>query len=386
MTDTNIFTTDTLGKNTYKVQKSRYNRDYLMDRKTAEEFNTYLNFGVFPVYADTQPEAYVHNGSKWVRTDESQFAGTPGVRSLFNRAGAVLLGSDTGKFNIDLNNPNSAHYWRINNNVPLLDSPQTRQRIRKSAGCSIKELVEASSQGLMGQETYAYSDFMFCKHIGKVSNNYMITLRRFPLPVDDFIGAVGEEPAQRLLNVSKNATCIGCMVTWMGVSGNNLSDILKYSYKMPFKSEDADRQSLQGSADENQNFLNNVFSVFDQKYREQYQNGMAGEAANDAFKYLGIDLGNPPYKNIAQQEDSLKVYGPVDTIRSTYVRDDKGLEFNQQSTLTFEYELRSYNGINGKQAMLDLISNILNVTYTTGSFWGGGYKGYASHQSNIFDP
>lgn len=382
-TSNNIFTNNTF-ENSYKVQKSRYNRDYLMDQKTAEEFNTYLNFGVFPVYADTQPEAYVYNGSKWVRTDESQKAGTPGVRSLFNRAGAVLLGSDNGNFNIDLYNPNSAHYWRINNNVPLLDSPQIRQRIRKSAGCSIKELVEASSQGLMGQETYAYSDFMFCKHIGKVSNNYMITLRRFPLPVDDFIGAIGEDPAQRLLNVSKNATCIGCMVTWMGVSGNNLSDILKYSYKMPFKSEDADRQSLQGSADENQNFLNNIYSVFDQKYREQYQNGMAGEAANGAFGYLGIDLGNPPYKNIAQQEDSLKVYGPVDTIRSTYVRDDKGLEFNQQITLTFEYELRSYNGINGKQAMLDLISNILNVTYTTGSFWGGGYKGYASHQSNIF--
>jgi hypothetical protein len=34
--------------------------------------------------------------------------------------------------------------------------------------------------------------------------------------------------------------------------------------------------------------------------------------------------------------------------------------------------------------MLDLISNILNVTYTTGSFWGGGYKGFAAHQSNIF--
>ena len=53
-------------------------------------------------------------------------------------------------------------------------------------------------------------------------------------------------------------------------------------------------------------------------------------------------------------------------------------------SLVFEYELRSYNGINPKQAMLDLLSNILNVTYTTGTFWGGGYKGFAAHQSNIF--
>ena len=34
--------------------------------------------------------------------------------------------------------------------------------------------------------------FMYCKHLGKVSNNYMITLRRFPLPVDDYIGARAE--------------------------------------------------------------------------------------------------------------------------------------------------------------------------------------------------
>jgi hypothetical protein len=34
--------------------------------------------------------------------------------------------------------------------------------------------------------------------------------------------------------------------------------------------------------------------------------------------------------------------------------------------------------------MLDLLSNILNVTYTTGTFWGGGFHGFAAHQSNVF--
>ena len=34
--------------------------------------------------------------------------------------------------------------------------------------------------------------------------------------------------------------------------------------------------------------------------------------------------------------------------------------------------------------MLDFLSNILNVTYTTGTFWGGGYKATGAHQSNIF--
>jgi hypothetical protein len=164
---------------------------------------------------------------------------------------------------------------------------------------------------------------------------------------------------------------------------------------MPFKLEEAEEQDKQASADDNKTLLNGIVSIFDEKYREQYIAGQAGEVANEAFNHLKIKkipnkslgdfMGNPPYRQHAAFRDTKsKVYGPIDSIRSTYVRADKGLEFEQRLSLVFEYELKSYNGINGKQAMLDLISNILNVTYTTGSFWGGGFKGYASHQSNIF--
>ena len=373
----NIFSKGKLIQHSGNVQKVRYNRAHLLDKDTAQRLNTYLNFGIFPTYADTfRPD------------DAEQKVGTPGVRSIFNKSGAVILGSTDGSYNVDLTKGDikNTHSWRIGNNVPLIDSPEARQRIRRSSGCSIKELVEASSQGLMGQETYDYSDFMYCKHLGKVSNNYMITLRRFPLPVDDFIGASGEDAEERLSRSTRNAANIGCMVTWLGVSGNDMGSILKYNFKMPFKEEDAEFQDKQASADENATVLNGMFAAFDDTYRKQYQEGYAGEAANAFFSHLGIQgLGNPPYRGIADFRDTKsKVYGPIDSIRSTYVRDDKGLTYTQNFTLVFEYELRSYNGINGKQAMLDLISNILNVTYTTGSFWGGGYKGYASHQSNIF--
>lgn len=378
------------------VQKVKYNRDYLISKRTADEFNTYLNFGVFPTYSDTYTPNYKEvdvkdkNGNvikKELVEDETNIKiGTPGVRSLFNRAGAVLIGSHEGSLNVDVSNGDEVNDWRIGNNVPLMDSPEARRRIRKVSGCSVKELVQASEQGILGRETYAYSDFMYCKHLGKVSNNYMITLRRFPLPVDDFIGAEGVEIDDRLSTASKNASCIGCMITWIGVSGNDMSNILKYSFKMPFKEETAGEQDLKGSADENQTLLNSMFSIFDQKYREQYQAGYAGETGNAGLRYLGVPdiLGNPPYKDIAGWRDGLKVYGPIDSIRSTYIRSDEGLTFDHKITLTFEYELRSYNGVNPRQAMLDLISNILNVTYTTGSFWGGGYKGFAAHQSNIF--
>lgn len=367
-----------------KVQKIKYNRDYLISKDVATELNTYANFGVFPVYAETSMLQYdPENDYEIVEsTDE---AGTPGVRSLFNPYGAVLLGSSDGKCSVD---PmiDDAHEWRISNNVPLIDSVKNRREIRKHSGCSIKELVEASQAGLMGKATYSYSDFMFCKHLGRVSNNYMITLRRFPLPVDDFIGSIGTEYDETKRYRSNGTANIGCMVTWMGVSGNDLSSILKYDYKMPFKEETAGFQDAEASADENATKLQGMFALFDKEYRKQYQDGYADAAGNAGLSMFGLDkpTGNAPYKNLASRRDDKKVYGPVDSIRTTYIRSDTGLEFNQSITLNFEYEMKSYNGINGKQAMLDLISNILNVTYTTGTFWGGGYKGFAAHQSNIF--
>lgn len=384
-----IFLTEGVFKNSGKHQKFMYNREQLLRDSVAQELNTYLNFGVFPVPADTQAAVYEKVNDKYERTKNSKKSGTPGVRSLFNRAGAVLLGSNTGSCQVDLSDGKSgAHWWRLSNNVPLLDSPYARRVIRNTSGCSVRELVEDSQKGLMGQETYAYSDFMYCKHLGKMSNNYMVTLRRFPLPVDDYIGAEGIDETIRSQSAAKNASCIGCMVTWMGVSGNNLSEILKYNYNMPFKEESAQRQDSKMDADQNQTILNGMFSAFDDTYRKQYMEGFAGEALNNLFEFnkskFSLPLGNPPYHDHLGFEDSTKVYGPVDTIRDTYVRKDEGLSFTQNITLVFEYELRSYNGINGKQAMLDLISNILNVTYTTGSFWGGGYKGFGAHQSNIF--
>ena len=388
------------------VQKVRYNRDYLLSKDVAEELNTYLNFGVFPTYSEAYIPKYKKSGEKvkdgngkvmtdgkkaideWV--EEEATIGTPGVRSLFNRAGAVLLGSKDGAFNVDVSkgDVSNTHEWRIITNTPLMDSPEARRRIRQHSGCSVKELVEASAAGMMGRGTYAYSDFMYCKHLGKVPNNYMITLRRFPLPVDDYIYTQGETPASYNTeeHQSKNASQIGCMVTWMGVSGNDLNSLLKYSVKMPFeyKNSNAHESVSGGDADGVGGKMAGFFNMFDSGYRAQYMAGTAGNSANNAFEFFGIKAGDPPYKGMGGHHDSNKVYGPVDGIKGTYTRSERGIEFDQKLTLVFEYELRSYNGINPRQAMLDLLSNVLNVTYATGSFFGGSYRGSGAHQSNIF--
>ena len=441
-----------------KQKQFTYNREQLLRKEVADEFNTYANFGIFPTFTDSYPDMWESNPKatteeegRWVkinnktkkviqvfatkpngnppegysyvhqnRTKTSKTVdwkkrwtggaedkgkaydpglGTPGVKSIFNRAGAVIIGvkdfSDNAKYVINLNKfdidgttGNGINTWRLSRNVPLLDSPSNRCDIRKNLGCTVKELVDCSEKGQLGLETYAYSDFMYCKHLGKMPNTYMITLRKFPYPVGDYIGG----DLWRITNpreftgVRKGMTapCVGCMVTWMGVSGNNLNEILRYSYKQPFKEQQAELQDSKSDADSNTTLLNGMFSAFDKSYQKAYAEGKAGEAANAAFSHFGINLGAPPYKEHRNFKDRNKVYGPVDAIKSTYIRSDEGMIFNHKFTLTFEYELRAYNGINPRQAMLDLLSNILNVTYTTGSFWGGGIKGYGAQQSNVF--
>ena len=375
-----IFNGSTI-ENQYNNTKIKYNREYLLSKTVADELNSYKNFEPFATFNDMYEPVYKEVNGKWVIDEDAsgkfKSPGALGVRSLFNKSGAVLLGNTDNIY--------QASEWRVSNNVPLIDTPENRKKIRQSSGCSIKELVQASRDGILGKSTYDYSDFMYCKHLGKMSNNYMITLRRFPLPVDDFISSIGIESRGSNEATSKNSQSIGCMITWLGVSGNEMNNILSYNYSMPFKSQNAEFESNGVDADSTSTPFASFASAFDSKYRKQYMEGQAGAAFNG---YLGkfFKAGSNPYnvREIANFEDKNKIYGPVDVIKSTYMRSDEGLKFEQNITLVFEYELRSYNGINGRQAMLDLISNILNVTYTTGTFWGGGYRGGGAHQNNIF--
>ena len=386
-----LFTKDATLKSTgtatpYHVSKIRLNREYLLSKHTAEELNTYFSFEPFPVFNDGYTADEKDENGNIIK---GSGPGTPGVRSIFNKAGAVVIGTDNGKASTEQILNSTASEWRVSNNVPLMDNIATRQAIREHSGCSVKELVIASSKGDLGRETYDFSDFMYCKYLGKIPNNYLITLRRFPLPVDDYISTMGTtiEVRRNKEIQSQNSQSIGCLVTWMGTPGNEMSNILKYSYSMPYKEQQAQWEQDSSNADAGSHgILNGIAATFDSQYQKQYAAGQASSAAN-AFIRKFFKPGTSPY-NIADinnwQDNRNKIYGPVDAIKSVYMRGDDGIKFNQDITLTFEYELRSYNGINGRQAMLDLLSNILNVTYTTGTFWGGGYRGTGAHQNNIF--
>ena len=111
---------------------------------------------------------------------------------------------------------------------------------------------------------YKYADFLFCKHIGKVSNNHMITLRRFAHPVGDNIFRFS---GKGYLNTEKpgyhghqeNAG-MGTLITWFGTDDNKLEDILNYSVKSSWREFKSKIQEIDSQEDNSSNGLIGMFA------------------------------------------------------------------------------------------------------------------------------
>lgn len=245
--------------------------------------------------------------------------------------------------------------------------------------CSIKNLVKLSSEenSILGQAKYKYSDFMYCRDVGRISNNYMITLRRFSAPVQDNIFQWTDIENGKKENPLQTSGDIGRMITWFGTEENKLEDILKYSFKASWRELKAERQEQDSQeSDRDRGVVGGLVNLFNKDYNEATGKGYAesalaltlGDDASDAI------YTSAPYKSnkviTGAMYDANKIYEPEDTLRETNIYEGH-LLFENNFTLTFNYKLRSYDNINAKSAFLDLLGNILAVTYKQGTFWPG---------------
>lgn len=275
------------------------------------------------------------------------------------------------------------------------------RHIEDTSDCSIKRLVELSgaSQGkdrneyinnsltLLGGAGYRYTDFMFCKDLGKISNNHLITVRRFTHPVTDNIynqvltdGDLGDNGDKRGV-----VPDIARMVTWFN-ENNKMEDILKYNFQMTFKELNSKIQEKQSEEDSSERgIMGSVVNLMNPSYRAAVGRGTAG-SGNLGLGFLQGVSGKMPwgtntltakgqYENhpALGNYDNNRVYEPPNTLRSTHIYEGN-LKFEQSFTLVFEYELRAYQNINPRSAFEELIANVLACTYKHGRFWGGQQK------------
>ena len=176
----------------------------------------------------------------------------------------------------------------------------------------------------------------------------MITLRRFGAPVGD-----------NLLNPNRQSQPdIGRMISWMDGETNKLSELMKFSVKLNWKEFKSEIQTLNGGGyggAGSGSMMGKILQATDTK------------GSKTAAK--GTDQSNvDPYGS-----NTNKTLGPINVIDKMQVR-ERGMAFEQGLTVVFEYEMKSIDGINGKVAFLDLIMNVLMVTYNRGEFWGGAIR------------
>ena len=256
--------------------------------------------------------------------------------------------------------------------------------LRNTTDCSIRTLCGLSkhTNSALGNARYKFSDFMFCKDLGKVSNNHLITLRRFAHPVGDNIGRLSTVKHGNTGETSfRNAGDVGRLVAWFDTDDNKLESILSFSYKSTWrelKSEIQEQQSREDDVSEgNRGVLGKIINTFNPGYQGGIGSGLWGGGGTLWPNLLGSWAGAQPDQESARVRqsnyDKNKIYEPKDTIQSTHKYEGK-IEFTHEFQLVFSYHLRAYDNINPRSAMLDLIANILEVTARRGKFWGGARK------------
>lgn len=274
--------------------------------------------------------------------------------------------------------------YGIMENVPLMDGTilhkHSQDEIAKLSDCSIRELVNLSSvrKSILGNARYKYADFMYCKDLGKISNNHMITLRKFAFPVGDniFRSTVTTTADEGKDDPMSSVGDVGRMITWFDTDDNKLSDIMSYEYEASWKKLDAKIQQLDSQEDdEGRGIAGKIINNLSPGYNLQSGKGTnTGGLLGKLMNSMGIGASTHEYQHndvaLGRNYDNNKVYTPRDTIQDTHIYEGK-LTFKHEFTLNFSYKLRAYDNINPKSAFLDLLGNILTVTYRKGTFWGG---------------
>lgn len=226
-----------------------------------------------------------------------------------------------------------------NNNYPLNDIQSSERTDDLYAAPNAKNLIDSPR----GASIYGIDDFLYVKNYGKLPINRMITLRRFAHPVFDDIFS----------KTSQSEPDIARLIGYSDQTVNKYSDILSFSCGLKWKP---------------------IESASEQARMEGNQNGIGGLIGN-VMKFVDPKFGQEALKganavNFDPQHDQNRVYGPVDSINSASIR-DVGLKFDQKMELTFEYEMRSINGVNQKAAFIDVLSNIIMMCTNDAKFWGG---------------
>lgn len=304
---------------------------------------------------------------------------------LFYGIGRYARGDGSGYLNEEAN---SAYYLSenraYNRNVSnyLSKNPSARNLVNLSVK-STQSPLDGNFPIIGGTSApYNWSDFLFCKHYGKIPNNYMVTLRRFPTPMLDNLSlpkVVKETDLHKLEGAGKP---VAQAVTWFGAgTGNSLDSIISFSTGLEWQYKTASSIIRQKGMDTG--FFKSVLGLIGANIEEAIlgtdtiTQGMIAttslistatkegerEITEAKMNYANRETAS----NIEDGPLSDHIFTSVDVINGTYFR-STGIKFNSDIRLKFHYELTSIGQVNTKASFLDLFANLLSLGTNYGTF------------------
>jgi hypothetical protein len=227
---------------------------------------------------------------------------------------------------------------------------------------------------------YTWSDFLFCKWYGIIPNNRLVTLRKYPLGVTD---TAGTKRAGKPSNIP-----VAQAVTWFGAkSGNDINSLWQSSWELAWTKKDTTAKDVQGTNIVNvtQSLVSSLADSANPFVKKALAN-FAGGA--DLIAAKGDPNQRPDYIQLGtaaiekKQIEFLKslysdtgaywnqVQGPVN-VKNQFLIRDRGLSSKAPDSnwkLIFEYKTDAYFGMNQRRVGLDILANMLELTYSSGEW------------------
>ena len=275
----------------------------------------------------------------------------------------------------------------------------TRKQYSNPTGAAIiewgKNLPDTASEYTLWSAPYSWSDFLFCKLYGVASNNRMITLRKYPVAVDDT-----SRPARKKDNKARFIP-IAQAVTWFGEgTGNDINSFWQNKWSMPWEKKPIEQKEVEGN--EIVNFGAALKKIFaDNGAGDKTINPLFSSVLDIALSAADMDIDpnlsgyqqglKTKFEQIStsggkasveqKRQDFIKslysdngayfnqILGPVN-VKNKFLMRSRGLtpDFDDEMALTFEFRTDSYFGLDQRRVALDILANMLELTYSDGDW------------------
>lgn len=258
-------------------------------------------------------------------------------------------------------------------------------------------IIKWSNSDRWGRTPYSFQDFVFCKWWNIIPNNRLLTLRKYLAPTLDNLNFEGMQD-----NTGDDAgsdvtfSPVATVVSYFGEgTENSLGSLLGFSSGTKWSELEAkiwDVTGNEGSTPEQvvDDTINSNESGWGTGiFRKLSGSGMGlSKKILSLNKFLGLGDSSMGFSAEAANAQHLqqalmdpyedgpyanRIQGPVNRIDKVMKR-DPGIEWSNSMTVTCQYVSRPIGGINTKAAMLDILSNCLEMASTTAVFWGGGHR------------